>query len=257
MLPTGLTGHTLVLVALAAFGSAVFHSVTGFAGALLLSTALAPLIGIKAVVPVVAVAMIISNSNRIWLFRKHIPWRAYCAIIVTALPGIFTGAFLYLHLSTRAVAFILGGFLLVSIPLRRLLSGRKIKVGLRGLAAAGSIYGLVAGTVFGGGILLAPFYLGAGIVGEALIGLNAILGLTLNLSKSLVFGSGKLLDSNLLITGIAVGVCTIPGGIVGRAIVQRTNITVQALLVEVLIFFGGCYFLYQAINSSAATNNTI
>ena len=71
-LPTGLTGFTLILVALAAFGSALFHSVSGFAGALLLSTALAPILGIKAVVPVVTVAMVISNINRIWLFRHHL-----------------------------------------------------------------------------------------------------------------------------------------------------------------------------------------
>lgn len=246
ILPTAFSGTTLFLVALAAFGSAVFHSVSGFAGALLLSTALAPLIGIKAVVPVVSVAMVMSNTNRLWLFRQHIPWRAYGAIILTATPGIFAGAIFYLSLSTRAVALILGLFLLASIPLRRVLNGRQIDVGLRGLAAAGSVYGLVSGTVFGAGIMLAPFYLGAGIVGEALVGLGAALGLTLNLIKSVVFGAGNLLDHSLLMTGLAVGVFTIPGGLVGRALVRRTSISIQALLVEILVFIGGCYFLYQA-----------
>lgn len=245
-LPEDLTGLTLTLTAIAAFASALFHSVSGFAGALILSVALAPILGIKAVVPVVSVAMIISNSNRLWLFREHIPWPAYRAIVITALPGIFAGAYLYLHLSTRAIALILGLFLFISIPLRRVLKGREIKVGMGGLSAAGTVYGLVSGTVFGAGILLAPFYLGAGIVGEALVGLGAALGLTLNLVKSVVFGAGELLDYSLLVTGIAVGVFTIPGGLAGRAIVRRTSISIQALLVEILIFFGGCYFLYQA-----------
>lgn len=245
-LPEGLSGLTLVLAALAAFSSALFHSVSGFFGALLLSVMLAPLIGIKEVVPVVSVAMVISNSNRVLLFRHNIPWRAYFAIMATALPGIFIGANLYMHLSTHAIALVLGCFLLISIPLRRFLKGQQVKVGLAGLSAAGSVYGLVSGTVFGGGILLAPFYLGAGIVGEALVGLSAVLGLTLNLSKSLVFGAGELLDRNLLATGIAVGVFTIPGGLLGRALVRRFSISIQALLVETIIVLGAFYFLYQA-----------
>ena len=55
---------TRVLVAISAFDTALFHSVAGFAGALLLSVCLAPLIGVKEVIPVVALAMIISNVNR-------------------------------------------------------------------------------------------------------------------------------------------------------------------------------------------------
>ena len=74
---------TLVLVAIAAFATALFHSVSGFAGALLLSVCLAPLIGVRAVVPVVALAMVISNSNRIILFRQQVDWAAYRAIMVT------------------------------------------------------------------------------------------------------------------------------------------------------------------------------
>lgn len=246
-LSLGLSGFSMVLIALAAFGTALFHSISGFAGALLLSIALAPILGIKAVVPVVSVAMVISNSNRVWLFRTHIPWRAYAAIMVTAIPGIIAGAIFYLYLSPKKVALVLGLFLLVSIVLRRVTKGREFKVGLPGLAGAGTVYGLVSGTVFGAGTMLAPFFLGAGIIGEALIGLVAALGLTLNLIKSVVFGAGFLLDQELLLTGIAVGVCTIPGGLLGRAIVRRFNVTIQATMVEIVIVCGAVYFLYKAI----------
>ncbi len=236
---------TLVLVALAAFSTALFHSVAGFAGALLLSVCLAPLIGIRAVVPVVAFAMIISNMNRIFLFREAIDWKAYRSIMVTGLPGIVVGAVVYLYLPVKAIAIVMGCFLLISIPVRRVFKKRNYKVGYRGLSAVGIVYGVISGTVFGGGMILGPFFLGAGIVGQGLVGIVAALGLTLNITKSIVFGAGNLLDSTLLTLGFLVGICTIPGGMLGKWIVKNTHIEVHTIIVEILMFAGGCYFLYQ------------
>lgn len=241
---------TLLLVALAAFSTALFHSVSGFAGALLLSVCLAPLIGVKAVVPVVALAMIISNTNRTLLFRRQINWRAYGAIMITALPGIILGAVVYLYLSVKAVAFVLGCFLLITIPLRRILKKHNYNVGLRGLSAAGVVYGMISGTVFGGGMILGPFFLGAGIVGESLVGLVAALGLTLNITKTIVFGAGDLLTPELVSLALVVGVCTIPGGLLGKWIVRRSKVYVHTLIVETLMFVGGCYFIYQGLTIS-------
>ncbi len=241
-----LDAWTLVLVALAAFATALFHSVAGFAGALLLSVCLAPIIGVKAVVPVVALAMIISNINRVFLFRQSINWPAYRAIMITGLPGIIFGAVVYLYLSVSAIALVLGVFLLVSIPLRRVFKKRNYNVGLRGLSGVGIVYGVISGTVFGGGMILGPFLLGAGIVGEGIVGIVAALGLTLNITKTVVFGAGSLLDPEMITLGLVVGICTIPGGILGKRIVQQSGVQIHTVIVETLMFFGGCYFIYQA-----------
>lgn len=236
---------TLTLVALAAFATALFHSVAGFAGALLLSVCLVPLIGVKAVVPVVSLAMVISNINRIFLFRDTIDWKAYRAIMITGLPGIIVGAVIYLYLPVKAIAIVMGCFLLVSIPLRRILKKRNYNVGYRGLSVVSIVYGVVSGTVFGGGMILGPFLLGAGIIGQGLIGLVAAMGLTLNVTKSLVFGAGDLLNRELISLGVVVGLCTIPGGMLGKWIMKRSDVSVHTLIVEALMFAGGCYFIYQ------------
>jgi hypothetical protein len=141
---------------------------------------------------------------------------------------------------------------LISIPLRRILKKRNYQVGLRGLSAAGVVYGLVSGTVFGGGMILGPFFLGAGIVGESLVGLVAALGLTLNITKTIVFGAGELLNSRLVSLGLVVGLFTIPGGMLGKYIVKNTKISVHTLVVESLMFVGGCYFLYQGFIAAPA-----
>ena len=48
---------TLLLVAVASFATSLFQSVSGFAGGILLALVLAPVIGIKALVPVMSVAL--------------------------------------------------------------------------------------------------------------------------------------------------------------------------------------------------------
>jgi len=222
-----LDGVTIALVAIAAFATALFHSVAGFAGALLLSVCLAPLIGVKAVVPVVALAMIISNSNRILLFREQINWRAYRAILITGFPGIVFGAVVYLYLSVNAIALVMGCFLILSIPLRRVFKQRNYNVGYRGLSAVGVVYGVVSGTVFGGGMILGP--------------------LTLNITKTVVFGLGELLNAELVSLGLVVGICTIPGGMLGKWVVKNTEVDVHTTIVEALMFAGGCYFIYQGL----------
>ena len=61
----------------AAMGTAVLHSVGGFAGALLMAIAVALALGVKETVPVVATAMMISHASRAWLFRKAVDWDAF------------------------------------------------------------------------------------------------------------------------------------------------------------------------------------
>ena len=108
--------------------------------------------------------------------------------------------------------------LLISIPLNRTLKKKEVKVGLRGLALAGIPYGIVSGGTFGAAVMLAPFLIGAGLAGETMIGTIAILGFSLNVTKTIVFGMSPLLTSELLTMGILVGLCTMPAPYkIGRA----------------------------------------
>ena len=170
----------------------------------------------------------------------------------TALPGIVIGAVIYVYLPVAAVAVILGVFLILSVPLRRLLAGRNFKVGLRGLALAGSGYGLASGTVIGAGLLLGPFLLGAGVVGESLVGVVAAFGLTVNLTKTAVFGVGELLNPQFALAGVLIGLFTVPGAYTGRWLVQRASLSRHTVLVETLLVAGGGYFLYQGLGFCSA-----
>lgn len=237
---------TLLYLVLGAYFSALFHSVAVFGGGLILSIMLAPVIGIKAVVPVIAVSLLVSHTSRVWAFRRGFTWPVYRNLMTTAFPGIIVGAVVYSYLPTSAIALLMGVFLLWTIPMRRLMAHRNVSVGRRTIMGIGVPFGILSGSTVGAGLILAPFMLAVGLAGEALMGTMAAVALTVNVTKAVVFGGFSVLDPGLALAGFLVGLCTVPGNLTGRWIVRRTAIRVHILVVEAVILTGGCYFIYAA-----------
>ena len=230
----GIDLTTLMIMAAAAFVTAVFHSASGFAGALLLVIALAPLIGIKTAVPIVSVAVLISNATRLWLFRHELVMPVFISIIVTALTGMVIGALIFVYLPVDVIALLFGVFMIISVPGRRLMKNQNVEVGRLGFAAVGPVYGVVSGVTMGAGLLLAPFFLGAGIVGGRIAAMTAALGIVLNITRSIVFGASPLLNLPLIGVGLILGLCT-----------SRTSARIHTLLVEAVMLAGAVFFFSQ------------
>lgn len=233
----------LAYLATAALATAALHSVGGFAGGLMLAIVIAPIVGVKATVPVTAVAMIVSHASRAWLFRNSVDWQAFRLIFLSALPFILLGVFVYIDMPERGVAIFLGIFLLITVPLRRLLAKRKITIPRKALVAVAIPYGFLSGASFGAGLLLGPFMLGAGLAGEVLLATAAMLGFMLNIIKTIVFGFSPTLTQPLMLTGFLLGLCTIPGHHLGRWVVRKTPVRIHTYFLEAVILLGGLYFL--------------
>ena len=248
MAEVGISPTTFILMLIAAFIASLFHTVSGFAGALIMVISLAPILGIKTVVPVVAVSALINNMTRLWVFRRDLVKPIYFSLILTALPGMVIGAFIFVYLSVQTIALALGIFMILSVPGRRLLKNRDVQVGRWGFAAIGPGYGVIAGVTMGAGLMLAPFLLGAGLVGSQIVAMTGAIGVTLNLTKVVVFGASPLLNIPLICVGLILGLCAIPAAYAGRWILQRTSIRVHTILVEVVFVVGAFFFLSQAFS---------
>lgn len=237
----------LLVVAFIAFTSAALHSLSGFGGALLLAAGLSFVIDVKQVVPLTTVAMMVAHSGRTWAFRHSIPWRAVIIVFSSALPFIVLGAMYFVKISEELANGLIGAYLLLSIPLRHVFLARGIVVGRLGLATAAIPYGLVSGVTFGAGLVLAPFLIGAGILGESLVAFVAALGIGLNVVKVIVFTGSPLLNGSILLIGLAIGLCTIPGTYIGRWLLRATPLRLHAAALETIVLAAGVAFIYRAL----------
>jgi uncharacterized membrane protein YfcA len=239
-------GLTIAIIVVVALVTSAIHGATGVAGGFLLAAALAPIIGVKPVVPVMSVALLISHSVRGFLNIRSFNRTVYLNIAVPALPCIIAGSLLYGLLSPTIIAAFLGSVILASIPIRRWAKTRNIRAGRRSLRAAGVMYGGLAGAAVGPGMLLVPFMLGYGLTREAFVATIAMIAFTTNVVRVSVFGSTDLLDENYVAMGILIGLVTIPGNWIGRAFLRRMTNEYHSILVDILTVFGALNFLWLA-----------
>lgn len=234
----------LLAVCAIAFATSAIHGATGVAGGFLLSAALAPVIGVAPIVPIVSVSLLISHGSRALLNLGDFNRTVFLAVAVPAVPCIVLMALVYGRLSSSLIALILGCVILISIPMRRWAKKRQIQANVRTLNAVGAGYGLLAGVSIGPGMLLVPFMLGYGLKKEAFVATLAGIALLTNITRVSVYGATDLLSSNHILLGIVCGVMTIPGNWVGRTVLRRMTNEHHAGLVDVLTVIGALNFLW-------------
>ena len=237
---------TLAAVALLGLGAAVIGSVGGFGTGIILTAALAPLIGVKALVPVLAVAGVIINAGRFWFYRRHLDRRALVIVLAVALPFLVLGTWIYSILDARALGTVLGLVIIASVPLRRILKKREIVLGRTGLAVGGGVFGFASGIATGTGVILVSLLLGSGLAGPAVLATDALITIALDFSKALLFQRFDLLDGQHFFTGVVIGVASIPGSALGAWLVARMHARLHVLFMEGLILFGGGFMLWHS-----------
>lgn len=236
-----------VLLGVIAFIAAIIGGISSFGASLLLTPFLVPVVGIKGVVPILSVAMLFGNSSRIWVYRHEIALRPILQILIPALPAVALGAWFNDLLPHDAFALVLGTFLLATIPLRRYLARRQIAPTPVAIVAGSLVFGLISGAMPGGGVVLLPMLLGLGLTGGGLVGTDAAIGVTVNIAKVLLFGAFALLDTDLFIGGVLIGLCMIPGAYGAHWLIRRLNMTMHTVLIELLIVFSGASFIWSAL----------
>lgn len=239
---------TLAAVALLGLGAAVIGSVGGFGTGIILTAALAPLIGVKALVPVLAVAGVIINAGRFWFYRGHLDRRTFAIVLASALPFLVLGAWIYSVLDARTLGIVLGLVIIASVPLRRLLKKHEIVIGPAGLGVGGGVFGLASGVATGTGVILISLLLGSGLAGPAVLATDALITIALDFSKALLFQRFDLLDGQHFLTGAVIGVASIPGSALGAWLVHRMHAHLHVLFMEGLILAGGGFMLWHSWN---------
>ena len=242
-----LAAWQIAALVLGALVTSAIHGATGLAGGFLLAAILAPIIGVKAVVPVMSIALLISHGARTALNLRDFDRRAFLWVLVPALPGLVLVSGLYAAIPARTLALLLAAVILSSIPLRRWAARRRLRAGRGTLAGAGALYGTLSGATLGPGMILVPALLGTGMTREAFVATLAAISLMVNAIRTSVFGATGALEPALIWLGLGLGALTIPGNWIGRAGLRRMTGGGHALWVDVLTVIGALNFLWLAI----------
>ncbi|HZN99585.1 MAG TPA: sulfite exporter TauE/SafE family protein [Burkholderiales bacterium] len=236
----------LAAVAALAVVAAIMSGMSGFGAGIILTAALVPLIGVKAVIPVLAVAGVIINAGRFWFYRTHLDRRMILLVLAASLPFLVLGTWLYSILDARSLSVVLGLAVMASVPVRRFFQSRKIALGPVGIATGSSVFGFAAGVASGAGVILVSLLLGAGLATPAVLATDALVSIVIDLAKAALFQRFDLLDTAALFTGIVIGVASIPGSAIAALLVSRMGARLHVLFMEVLILFGGASMLWHA-----------
>lgn len=229
-----------------AFAASFLSGIGGFGGAFIVALVLTPLIGVKSLVPLIAVFAFASNLSRISFYFRTINWRLALQFFLSSIPGVFIGTSFFKWLPEKPLQILFGLVLISAIPVRRYLKSRKFKPGLKTILSFGFIYGCVSGTAVGAGMFVVAGLLGMGLQGPLLLGTDAVIGLLNSSTRMIAFRYHDLLPNDLIVAGLLMGITTAPGTWLASKIVKRTAHSTHSVLVEVLIVLGGVVMLFGA-----------
>jgi uncharacterized protein len=236
----------LALACLMALAASTLGGLSGFGTGLILPVFLAPLVGIANVIPVMAVAMLLSNGSRVAAFWRDVQWLHVRRMLVLGLPACVAGAYCYTLLSAQWIAALLGTFLLLSIPIRRLLRRAELRFSRGAELGAGAFFGFLDGGMTGTGVILISILMSVGVAGSALIASDAVVSVIMGLAKVALFGRLAALDLELAGVGLLVGLFTAPGAFLARAILRRIPAGVHAWIMEAVVVAGAIALLWHA-----------
>jgi uncharacterized membrane protein YfcA len=237
----------LLLVAGVALLASVIGGVSGYGTGALMPLVLVPLVGAEPVVPIIAISALFTNSSRVFAFLKFADWRRAGIVLVASVPTCVLGAWGYTHLSSAGAALVIGGMLIVSVPLRRLLRHRGFKVGDGGLAVGALGYGLVVGGTAGSGVILLSLLMAAGVEGAGVIATDAAISIVIGIVKISVFGLAGVITAQVVAFALLIGVVALPGAFLARAFVERMPVHVHTVILDAVVLLGGAFLVYGAL----------
>ena len=155
---------TLLVAGVALFAS-VLGGVAGYGTGALMPLVLVPMVGAEQVVPIIALA---GNDDQ---HRPHdgvlrfVDWHRAWLVMIGAMPPCLITAYGYTLLTGKGAQLVIGGMLMLTVPLRYMLRRRAVVLSDRGLLLGLDGYGAAVGGTVGAGVILLSLLMAAGLAG--------------------------------------------------------------------------------------------
>ena len=241
----------LLLVACVALFASVVGGLAGYGTGALMPLFLVPLIGAEPMVPIIAISSIFPNLSRFAAYIRYADRRRALIVISAAALTTGLGAYGYTRLTNAGAALVIGAMLISSVPLRRLLKRRDIKIGDTGLAAGAVGYGVVVGGTSGSGVILLSLLMASGLEGAAVIATDAGISVVTGVIKISVFGLAGVVTAQVLAFALLIGIIAIPGAFLARAFVERMPVHIHTAILDAAVIVGGAIMIAAAVGQLA------
>jgi uncharacterized membrane protein YfcA len=242
-----LSSRELAAVAGMALVASIVGGVAGYGTGVLMPLVLVPIVGAEPVVPIIAISALMTNTSRAVAFRRLVDVRRSLIVLAGSLPTAVLGAYAYTLLSSVGASLVIGGMLMASVPLRRLLMRRAVQVGNGGLAVASIGYGAVVGGTVGSGIILLSLLMAAGLEGGAVIATDATISIAIGIIKIAVFGIAGVMGAQVVAFALLIGAIAFPGAFFAKALVDRMPIHLHTAMLDAVVLFGGAFLIFRAL----------
>src|SRR5262245_19536258 len=114
----------LALIAAMALLASLIGGVAGYGTCALMPLVLVPIVGPEPVVPILSLSALFTNSSRAAVFRHLVDWRRTLIVLAAAVVTCALGAWGYTMLTGKGALLVIGGMLIATVPLRRLMKRR-------------------------------------------------------------------------------------------------------------------------------------
>ena len=237
----------LVIIALSGteLVASVVAAVAGFGGAVIMLPIQVWAFGVRDAIPLLTISQLMGNLSRVWFNRQELSFPVVGWFALGAVPTAAIGGVIFATAPTAALVRVLGVFLLLMVVYRHTPVGRRAHIGLRGFFPLGATSGVTSAVVGSVGPLMAPFFLAYGLIKGAYIGTEALATVTMHVTKLGVYGGYALLDTRVLLVGVAVGAVMFPGSYIGKRILNRMPEQVFPYIIEGVLVTSGLLFLLR------------
>jgi uncharacterized membrane protein YfcA len=237
----------LLLVAGMALFASVIGGLAGYGTGALMPLVLVPLIGAEPVVPIIAISSIFTNFSRFAAYFRYADCRRALIVVCASALTTALGAYGYTRLTSAGAAVVIGGMLILSVPLRRLLKRHDVKIGNNGLAAGAVGYGVLVGGTAGSGVILLSLLMAVGLEGASVIATDAVVSLVTSVIKISVFGMAGVVSPQVLAFAVLIGVVALPGAFLAKAFVERMPVHIHTAILDVAVVIGGVVMISSAL----------
>ena len=237
----------LALVAGVALFASIIGGVSGYGTGALMPLVLVPLVGAEPLVPIIAISALFNNTSRATAFLRYVDWRRARIALLAAAPTCVLGAWGYTRLSSAGAALVIGGMLILSVPLRRLLKYHGVKCGDGGFALGALGYGVVVGGTAGSGVILLSLLMAAGVEGAGVIATDAAISIVIGAVKISVFGLAGVVTAQVIAFALLIGIMALPGAFLAKAFVERMPVHMHTAILDAVVLLGGIVMVAAAL----------